>query len=391
MAYQDPASEESQKELEDALEAIGIAVGVSSLLIISNALERITEDTTISEALAMSGADMEAFKEIVQQGRTDYAKIIKGMYNDLAVNNDEWAKVFYEHSNVKQIPAVEHPKMNKILTKGEKNALKTVEAACNTSVVGLVDRYGAFVPFSDGYRSIITNSITAMQMGESTYTTEIKRVCKDLSKKGLRVQYESGARRELFGAVRTNIMDGYRDTMMRVRDVQGEEFGADGYEISAHSMCAPDHLDYEGEPLQGGQFTNKEFEEIQSDLARPIETGANCRHMTYKIIMNVTKPAHSRAQLDQYRAYSNGMVSFQGMSGKQLTMSGYDATQYQRRIEQNIRALKTESKLLDSAGLPAFAKVASKDARDYTAYYMAMSEETGLKTRLERTRAYVLN
>lgn len=386
MVYRDPASEESQKELEDALEAVGIAIGVSSLLIISNALERITEDTTISEALALSGADMKAFDKVIQQGRVDYSKIIKGMYSDLAVNNDEWAKAFYEYSKVKQVPATEHPKINKILAKGEKTALKTVEAACNTSVVGLVDRYGAFVPFADGYRSIITNSITAMQMGESTYTTEIKRVCKDLSKKGLRVQYESGARRELFGAVRTNIMDGYRDTMMQVRDVQGDEFGADGYEISAHSMSAPDHVDYQGE-----QYTTREFQQIQNDLARPIETGANCRHMTYKVIIGLTKPAHSRSQLSQYKEQSEGMVTFHGMSGKQLTMSGYDATQYQRRVEQNIRALKTESKLLDSAGLPAFAKVASKDARDYTAYYKAMSKAAGLTTRLERTRVDVLN
>lgn len=392
MEYVDPASEEHQKELEDALEAIGIAVGVSSLLIIAQALERITEDTTISDALAMLGADMKAFEKVVQQGREDYKNTIEDMYETLAVNNDEWAEVYYAYSKVKQIPAAIHPKISKIFSLGEKKAIKAVKAMCNTSVLGLVDRNGEFVPFEDEYKRIINRAINSMKLGETSYTTEVKRVCKELSNTGLRVQYESGVTRELFGAARTNLMDGYRDTMMEVRYVQGKEFGADGVELSAHALCAKDHQDYQGNQYSYERRRGYElWSEVQNEPDRPLVTGANCGHTIYPVLLDVTEPAHSKSELAELKRRANEKISFAGMSGKTLTMSRYDATQYQRGVERRIRSIKTDSKLLESAGNKDAAKQAKSNAREYTAYYKAMSEEAGLTTRLERTRAYVLN
>lgn len=388
MNYKDPASDEAQDELEDALDAIGVAIGVSALLIISNALERVSDGITMSEALAASGADMTAFKSVLQDGAERYKKVIQEMYSTLAKNNDIWAERFYKHANAKQIPAFEHPKMSEAIATNEKNAIKSIRGICNTSVVGLVDRNGQFVPYAEEYRRLVQMAVTSMEIGKSTYTTEIRRVCKELSKSGIRVQYESGVTREVYGVVRTNIMDGYRDTMYKLRSIQGSEYGAEDVEVSAHAMCAPDHL-----PYQGLQFTKKEFKKLQEGelKSRPIEIGANCRHMTYPVIKGLTEPAHSKAQLNQYKVQSNGVVTFQGMGGNKLAMTGYEATQYQRQVERRIRTLNTESKVLEGAGFPNFAKLAKRDAYDYKAYYQYMCEETRLTPRLERTRAYVLH
>ena len=41
-------------------------------------------------------------------------------------------------------------------------------------------------------------------------------------------------------------------------DYHGQKFGADGVELSAHAICAPDHL-----AVQGRQFSNEEFDKMQ--------------------------------------------------------------------------------------------------------------------------------
>lgn len=387
MAALDPASDEAQNEAEDTLDAIGIAIGVSSLVIIAKAIKRLTKNTTISDAMASSSKDLEALEKIMKRGAAKYDEATKELYAKLAERNDAWAKMFYEYAGVEQVPALEHPKVSNMIESSENAALQGVKATCNTSVVGLIDRNGQFVPYAEEYRRIMNRAITSMAIGETSYTTEIQRTFKELSRSGLRVQYASGVTRELYGAMRTNIMDGYRDTMVDIREVQGLEYGARDIEVSAHTMCAPDHL-----PYQGKQFTQEEFRNLQEGelRKRPIEAGANCRHRAYRVIKGLTSPANSEERLELYRRQSEGIVSFTGMGGDTLEMSGYEATQYQRRVEHRIRTLKTEGDMLDAAGFQAFGKLAKGDARSYTRYYKTMSEEAGLTTRIERTKVRMI-
>ena len=65
-----------------------------------------------------------------------------------------------------------------------------------------------------------------------------------------KVRYASGLTRRLDTAARQNVLDGFRALMQRTRDETGKAFGADGVEISAHMLCAEDHL-----PYQGRQFS----------------------------------------------------------------------------------------------------------------------------------------
>lgn len=385
MVHKDPASEESQIDAESKLDKIGVAVGVTSLAIIGRALGRIDEETTLSDALIYANQDIAEFEAIMEYGAAAYDAAIEQIYDNLADLNDKWAQRYYEYAKVEQVPALEHPRLSTILNQGKSEAAMTAEMMCNSSVVGLVDRNGKFLPFEQEYKAAVNRAVNAMSRGEAAYNTEILKTVKQMSNSGLRVQYASGLTRELFAAARTSIMDGYRATMMQERKVQGVEFGANGKEISAHMFCAPDHLPYQGE-----QFTYKEFYELQNgDLrGRPIETGANCRHIAYDIIKGVTEPAFSSKQLEEYRKNSESKIRFKGISGQELEMSGYESTQYQRKIETRIRVNKTESTILEEAGFPAFAKQTSATAAEYMRYYKHMSKSLGLPLRLDNTRAY---
>lgn len=386
MAELDPSSEEWQRENESKLEKIGVAVGVSALVVIAKALGRIKEGATITDAMIAAPADLAAFQEIIERGTAIYEGVIEDIFDLLVKGNDEWARAAYEYAGVTQIPAAEHSVIKNVVQAGEETAIKTAESMCNTSVVGLIDRHGQFVPFQQEYIAAVNRASNAIASGEAAYNAEIIKTCRELAQTGLRVQYSSGMTRELYAALSTNIMDTAGATMVETRRIQGVEYGANGKEVSAHTMSAPDHVDY-----QGKQFTNKEFEEIQTGelRKRPLESGANCRHLVYDILYGVTSPVHSAEELRQFREKSNGKVQFKGLSGKTLEMSGYEATQYQRRLEHRIRTLKTEAVMLDSAEMPAFAKVARGDARSYTRYYKDMSESLKLPLRLDRAKAYM--
>ncbi len=78
--------------------------------------------------------------------------------------------------------------------------------------------------------------------------------------------------------------------------------GADGIEISAHVLCAEDHL-----PYQGKQYSNKDFERIQASLDRPFGQW-NCKHTMYPIILGVS----DEAALQQYRDNSNALIDIGG-------------------------------------------------------------------------------
>jgi hypothetical protein len=110
----------------------------------------------------------------------------------------------------------------------------------------------------------------------------------------------------------------------------GKEFGADGVEISAHALCAEDHL-----PYQGKQMSNKEFNRLQNTiLDRPLGMW-NCRHTWHPILIGISPPAHTPEELAEYKRNSREMITIDG-----LTKSRYEWTQEQRRIETAIRQQK---------------------------------------------------
>ena len=143
-------------------------------------------------------------------------------------------------------------------------------------------------------------------------------------------------------------------------------------------MCAPDH-----QPIQGKQFSNKEFETLQSTLFRPIGT-RNCRHTTFPIILGVSERAYSTDELDSYIDSSNKQVTFTSLSGKEITQSRYECTQYQRQVETRIRQLKDQKNALSRMGDDLQAKRVQTQISVYTREYKRISEEIGISPKLKR-------
>ena len=191
---------------------------------------------------------------------------------------------------------------------------------------------------------------------------------------GLRVQYpRSGMTRRLDSAVRQNVLDGVRALNNDILRQLGNEYGADGVEISAHALCAADHL-----PYQGRQFSNREFQDIQNRLDRPFGMW-NCKHTVFPIILGVSEPAHTEEELAAYRRNSSEAVEIGGR-----TMTRYEWTQEQRRIETAVRYQKDIAIAAKASGDDFARREAHARINDLQKRYARISEAAGLTEQPER-------
>lgn len=233
---------------------------------------------------------------------------------------------------------------------------------------------------SDGYKNAVDVAVQTAQAGVSDYNSAIRRAMKAAAADGLRVQYpNSGLTRRLDSAVRMNVLDGIRAINQDVMRQVGKEFGADGVEISAHALCAEDHL-----PYQGKQMSNKEFNRLQNTiLDRPLGMW-NCRHTWHPILMGISKPAHTPEELAEYKRNSREQITIDG-----LTKSRYEWTQEQRRIETAIRYQKDIAILAKAAGDIVARRECAYMIRELDKYYGKITDAAGLKA--QKTRAAVSN
>lgn len=171
----------------------------------------------------------------------------------------------------------------------------------------------------------------------------------------------------------TGIARQWRSLSQDVYRQVGKDFGADGVEITAHMLCAEDHL-----PYQGRQYSNREFEIIQSSLRRPFGMW-NCKHSRRPTILGVSEPAYSPEELEQYQKFSREKVEIDGE-----TRTRYEWSQEQRRIETAIRKEKDAAILAQSSGDPVLRRELQQKINSLNTRYTRVSEAAGLEPRNDR-------
>lgn len=235
---------------------------------------------------------------------------------------------------------------------------------------------------SASYQGLVDRAVSAVQLGTESYQSAIRSVLRGAAWDGLcvidntrKVRYASGLTRRLDTAARQNVLDGFRALMQRTRDEAGKAFGADGVEISAHMLCAEDHL-----PYQGRQFSLEEFERLNETLRRPIAKGIwNCSHVAEPILLGISEPAYTEEELAEYRRSSLEQVTIDGK-----TQSRYQWTQEQRRIETAIRREKDVAIAAKAAGDDVLRRKCQQRINDLRKRYDRISREAGLEVRTDK-------
>jgi len=235
---------------------------------------------------------------------------------------------------------------------------------------------------SASYQGLVDRAVSAVQLGTESYQSAIRSVLRGAAWDGLcvidntrKVRYASGLTRRLDTAARQSVLDGFRALMQRTRDEAGKAFGADGVEISAHMLCAEDHL-----PYQGRQFSLEEFERLNQTLRRPIAKGIwNCSHVAEPIVLGISEPAYTEEELAEYRKSSVEQVTIDGK-----TQSRYQWTQEQRRIETAIRREKDVAIAAKAAGDDVLRRQCQQRINDLRKRYDRISKGAGLEVRTDK-------
>jgi hypothetical protein len=224
------------------------------------------------------------------------------------------------------------------------------------------------------YNDLIDEAVYNVSIGVKDYQSAMRNTIKQLADSGVKIHeeklgYKNGYNRRLDSSIRQDILTGIRQINLDIQEQIGEELGADGVEISAHSPCAEDHLH-----IQGQQFTKKQFERINGDLERPIGE-YNCRHFVFSIIMGVNEPSYSKEMLNDFRKQSLEEVNYNGK-----TYTKYEATQVQRQLETAIRKQKDRQIIARSSGDKEEIGIAQQKISQLTTEYNKFSKTAGLDT-----------
>lgn len=242
------------------------------------------------------------------------------------------------------------------------------------------------------YRDLVDTAITAVTSGMTDYKSAIRMQMSDAAMQGIRVQYASGASRRLDSAIRMNVLEGIKQINNGIRQQAGEEFGADGVEISVHALCAPDHIE-----IQGRQFSNQDFAKIQANLKRKIST-CNCQHYIFPIVLDIAEPVNSSSELDSYKRLSEQSVLLTtgykkvgvDEAGKDIyspitrTCTRYEATQYQRNIETEVRKAKDVHIIAEASKDKVLQKQAKQRIKGLRETYKRISNEAVLTPKWDR-------
>lgn len=319
---------------------------------------------------------------------------VKKLLKTVAIDTHTDAKSLYDYRHRSFIPYNKNAKLQKIVNAVSRRTNETFVNLSKSKATGFMirdlknPRKLKFQTIDKAYKSVIDEAIQASKSGVIDYRTAMRRTIKQLSDSGIRrITWESGYTQRLDTVVRRNLLEGIRALNQEIEDMIGEEIGADGKELSVHANCALDH-----EPFQGHQFTNEEFERLQTNQSFKDVNGQtflavervigqyNCRHIARSIIVGVTEPKYTLKELDRF--IQKNHAGYTLPNGKHLTM--YECTQMQRQLETRIRYAKDEQMTFQEAGDIERAKLARQKVLRLTDEYKRFSKACGLRVQNDR-------
>lgn len=353
--------------------------------------ELLPSDATAIAKLRDVGGDVAEINNYLMRQTELNAAELQDLYREAAEENLFFAKRFYDVQNIPFIPYADNRPLQRIVEAQARITGGTFENLSQTTVVnaGGLDRRDIFLPIRRAYIKVVDDSIQAVSTGLNDYNKATHSIVAAMARSGLQtVEYATGRKRRLDSAVRQNIVDGVRAVNFGVDKQIGEEIGANGYELSAHMTCAPDHL-----PMQGRQFSQLEFDKLQSEqestdyqghvygaIKRPFMMW-NCRHFARSCLLGIDNPVWSDEALEQLKEDNKTKINING-----ALYTPYEASQLMRRVETYIRKAKNEAVAFGAAGDTNSATAARAKVTSLTSAYEQIAKQANMRMKYARMR-----
>ena len=226
-----------------------------------------------------------------------------------------------------------------------------------------------YLSMTDMYRREMDSAHMKVATGATDYMTAIRQACNKLAASGVRtIDYESGRSDRIEVAARRALLTSVAHVTHRISEENGEELGADGWEMSAHSGSRPSHAIY-----QGRQYTQEQYERI----IKPLISEPNCRHDVFPIILGVSEPVYTEEELQNI---DQPPFTYEGRK-----YTAYEASQQMRKMERAMRKQKDRCIVADAAGDEDSFTAASIKLRRQKDIYEDFCKAADSYTQYERT------
>lgn len=324
----------------------------------------------LTNALAYAGADISEIERIIARFTKKSDAEIERILTEVAAEDDSFAKMYYEAKGLVPKTYITDAYLQTALTSVIKQTQEAIRNLSNTTTLFYQMPDGTYSDIRSTYIRVIDQAIYEVQSGSIDYHTAMKRAMLSLGKGTRCIEYMSGYHRRLDSAVRQNILDGTKQLNQAVMDYHGKSFGADGVELTAHAISAPDHVN-----VQGHRFTNEEFGKMQSGMdCKDIQgrkykgfprkiTEWNCKHFAIPVIVDIGSPAYTDEQLEEL---------------KKSSTAKYDDTQKARAMETRLRTLKEQKNALLESGDELGAKQVQKKITAQQRVYREFCKQKGI-------------
>lgn len=353
------------------------------------------------------------YEEIIQE-MANITKMniedIDAIFSNYAKNDTNFAQKFYDYRNIPFTPFEQNVALKtqeQVLVNLVKNEMYNFTRS-NVLGYNIRDLEGniQFTGLRETYNRVLDEALLNVYQGKESFDSAMSSILQDIGGSGLKtIEYQSGRSIRLDSAVRMHLNSRLTELHNENQKILGEDFGADGIEISVHTNPAPDH-----EEAQGRQFSIikdkksglSEWEKLQTtgtakdykgrlidmhvelkngDLAtsfRPISE-YNCYHYIFPIILGVSEPEYTDKELKNIIKENNKKVEF---DEKKYTK--YECTQLQRNIERKIREQKDTQILAKASGNDELIHQSQEKISQLTQKYYELSKTSGLPTKIER-------
>ncbi len=261
---------------------------------------------------------------------------INRLIREAAAQSDEFDRKMLGADKGAAIPLEENTQLQKLISAQIAETAGKCENLTNTMGFADHDFLGRvyYLSMTDMYRREMDSAHMKVVTGVTDYMTAIRQACNKLVASGVRtIDYESGRSDRIEVAARRTLLTSVAHVTHRISEQNGEELGADGWEMSAHSGSRPSHAVY-----QGRQYTQEQYERI----IKPLISEPNCRHDVFPIILGVSEPVYTEEELQNI---DQPPFTYEGR-----TYTAYEASQQMRKMERAMRKQKDRCIVADAAG-----------------------------------------
>ena len=296
---------------------------------------------------------------------------INRLIREAAAQSDEFDRKMLGADKSAAVPLEENAQLQKLISAQIAETAGKCENLTNTMGFADHDFLGRvyYLSMTDMYRREMDSAHMKVATGATDYMTAIRQACNKLAASGVRtIDYESGRSDRIEVAARRALLTSVAHVTHRISEQNGEELGADGWEMSAHSGSRPSHAVY-----QGRQYTQEQYERI----IKPLISEPNCRHDVFPIILGVSEPVYTEEELQNI---DQPPFTYEGQ-----TYTAYEASQQMRKMERTMRKQKDRCIVADAAGDEEGFTAASIKLRRQKDIYEDFCKAADSYTQYERT------